>query len=161
MLAGQAVRGLPTAAKPARKGSLALPRPAIRSFKRLSKSADTSHVHRAVSHQHRAASAAAHDRVLASNGPVRKTRRSVATRAAPVVNASYAAPDSSKSSLTPVLLAVAVASLGALLFGLHVAVVNGLQDAVSSDLGFYANTGLRGAVRATPRPAMCRTTPGQ
>lgn len=41
---------------------------------------------------------------------------------------------------------MAVASLGALLFGLHVAIVNGLQDAVSAELGFSANTGLRGAV---------------
>lgn len=41
---------------------------------------------------------------------------------------------------------MAIASLGALLFGLHVAIVNGLQDAVSAELGFSGNTGLRGAV---------------
>jgi len=62
------------------------------------------------------------------------------------IQASYSSPESSKSSLTPVLIAVAIASLGALLFGLHVAIVNGLQDAVSAELGFSGNTGLRGAV---------------
>ena len=60
-------------------------------------------------------------------------------------SSASAAPEA-KSSLTPVLVSVAVASLGALLFGLHVAIVNGLQDAVSAELGFSANTGLRGAV---------------
>ena len=62
------------------------------------------------------------------------------------IQASYTSPEDSKSSLTPVLIAVAIASLGALLFGLHVAIVNGLQDAVSAELGFSGNTGLRGAV---------------
>lgn len=148
MLAGQAVRGLPATARPAGNNSVAFPkRSAIRSFKHLSRSHDASATHRASSQQRKAASAVSHDDLMASTTPVRKTRRSVQTRAAASVQASYAASDSPKSSLTPVLLAVAVASLGALLFGLHVAVVNGLQDAVSTELGFFTNTGLRGAVR--------------
>ena len=73
-------------------------------------------------------------------------RSNVASIAAHSVQASYSSPESSKSSLGPVLVAVAFASLGALLFGLHVAIVNGLQDAVSLELGFSGNTGLRGAV---------------
>lgn len=78
---------------------------------------------------------------------VRAARRKVATRATKPVHAASASPaPKAKSSLTPVLIAVAVASLGALLFGLHVAIVNGLQDAVSAELGFAGNTGLRGAV---------------
>ena len=81
------------------------------------------------------------------NRPARAVRRRVASRASNSVQASSASSASeAKSSLTPVLVAVAVASLGALLFGLHVAIVNGLQDAVSAELGFSANTGLRGAV---------------
>ncbi len=53
------------------------------------------------------------------------------------------------------LVAVAIASLGALLFGLHVAIVNGLQDAVSRELGFFGNTGLRGAVSACGFGSLC------
>ena len=148
MLAGQVVRGLPATARPAGNNSVAIPkRSAIRSFKQLSRSHDASAAHRASSQQRKAVSAVSHDNLMASAVPVRKTRRSVHTRAAASVQASYAASDSPKASLTPVLLAVAVASLGALLFGLHVAVVNGLQDAVSTELGFFTNTGLRGAVR--------------
>ena len=75
----------------------------------------------------------------------RLSKRDITTKA--TSSASYGSSDSSKASLAPVLVAVAIASLGALLFGLHVAIVNGLQDAVSSELGFSANTGLRGAVR--------------
>lgn len=83
----------------------------------------------------------------ACNRPARAVRRRVVPRASNSVTASSASPaPDAKSSLTPVLVAVAVASLGALLFGLHVAIVNGLQDAVSAELGFSANTGLRGAV---------------
>lgn len=74
-------------------------------------------------------------------------RSCVVANATKSIQASYSSPESSKSSLTPVLIAVAIASLGALLFGLHVAIVNGLQDAVSAELGFSGNTGLRGAVR--------------
>ncbi len=78
---------------------------------------------------------------------VRQEHRSrVVAHATNSIQASYTSPESSKSSLTPVLIAVAIASLGALLFGLHVAIVNGLQDAVSAELGFSGNTGLRGAV---------------
>lgn len=78
---------------------------------------------------------------------VRAAKRKVATHATkPVQAASVSPAPKAKSSLTPVLVAVAVASLGALLFGLHVAIVNGLQDAVSAELGFAGNTGLRGAV---------------
>ncbi len=73
-------------------------------------------------------------------------RSRVVANATNSIQASYSSPESSKSSLTPVLIAVAIASLGALLFGLHVAIVNGLQDAVSAELGFSGNTGLRGAV---------------
>lgn len=72
------------------------------------------------------------------------SKRDVTSKA--TSSASYGSSDSSKASLAPVLVAVAIASLGALLFGLHVAIVNGLQDAVSSELGFSANTGLRGAM---------------
>lgn len=83
----------------------------------------------------------------ACNSPARAVRRRVVAHASNAVQASSASPaPAAKSSLTPVLVAVAVASLGALLFGLHVAIVNGLQDAVSAELGFSANTGLRGAV---------------
>ena len=83
----------------------------------------------------------------AGNRPVRTVRRRLETHASNIVHASSAsAAPEAKSTLTPVLGAVAVASLGALLFGLHVAIVNGLQDAVSAELGFSANTGLRGAV---------------
>lgn len=83
----------------------------------------------------------------ACHSPARAVRRRVATNASDSVHASSAsAAPEAKSSLTPVLVSVAVASLGALLFGLHVAIVNGLQDAVSAELGFSANTGLRGAV---------------
>jgi len=73
-------------------------------------------------------------------------RSRVVANATNSIQASHTSPESSKSSLTPVLIAVAIASLGALLFGLHVAIVNGLQDAVSAELGFSGNTGLRGAV---------------
>lgn len=76
----------------------------------------------------------------------RTSNRNVAAKASPAFGVTMGSPDSPKPSLTPVLVAVAFASLGALLFGLHVAIVNGLQDAVSSELGFSANTGLRGAV---------------
>ena len=83
----------------------------------------------------------------ASYTSVRTARRKVATRATKPVQAESASPaPKAKASLTAVLIAVAVASLGALLFGLHVAIVNGLQDAVSAELGFSSNTGLRGAV---------------
>ena len=83
----------------------------------------------------------------ASHTSVRAARRKVATQATKPVQAESASPaPKAKASLTAVLIAVAVASLGALLFGLHVAIVNGLQDAVSADLGFSGNTGLRGAV---------------
>ena len=83
----------------------------------------------------------------ASHTSVRAARRRVATHATKPVQAASASPaPKAKASLTAVLIAVAVASLGALLFGLHVAIVNGLQDAVSADLGFSGNTGLRGAV---------------
>lgn len=147
MLAGQAVKGLPTSARPAGKTTVAFPaRPPIRCFKQLIKSQNSSKVHRATCRPTKVASAAADRSLMASKGPVRKPRRTAVTKAASAVQASYASSDSSKSSLTPVLFAVAIASLGALLFGLHVAVVNGLQDAVSKELGFYANTGLRGAV---------------
>ena len=87
---------------------------------------------------------------IGSNAPKRPIRiagRRLVPHASNSVQASYASPaPDAKSSLTPVLIAVAFASLGALLFGLHVAIVNGLQDAVSAELGFSANTGLRGAV---------------
>lgn len=73
-------------------------------------------------------------------------RSRVVANATNSIQASYSSTESSKSSLTPVLIAVAIASLGALLFGLHVAIVNGLQDAVSAELGFSGNTGLRGAM---------------
>ena len=76
----------------------------------------------------------------------RASQRHVVTKASSSSEASFSSPDSSQISLAPVLVAVAIASLGALLFGLHVAIVNGLQDAVSSELGFSANLGLRGAV---------------
>lgn len=159
MLAGQAVQGLPTAARRVGKTTVAFPtRPAIRSFKQLVKSQETSSLHHTACRRQKATSAAARDSVMASNAPVRRPRRGVTTHATPAVQASYASSDSSKASLTPVLLAVAIASLGALLFGLHVAVVNGLQDAVSKELGFYANTGLRGAVSTCPCTRACRTT---
>ena len=84
---------------------------------------------------------------VGGSSPARAVRRRVVALASNSVKASSASPaPAAKSSLTPVLVAVAVASLGALLFGLHVAIVNGLQDAVSAELGFSANTGLRGAV---------------
>ena len=86
-------------------------------------------------------------------------RSRVVVNATKSIQASYSSTESSKSSLTPVLIAVAIASLGALLFGLHVAIVNGLQDAVSAELGFSGNTGLRGAVCVqavqVQRPLIC------
>lgn len=93
----------------------------------------------------------------AAHGPTRAPRRKVASHATNNVHAaSSSTAPGAKSSLTPVLMAVAVASLGALLFGLHVAIVNGLQDAVSAELGFSGNTGLRGAVSLC---AFARFTP--
>lgn len=96
---------------------------------------------------------------LGSSAPRRRTptaRRKVTSNATSRVQASYASPaPDAKSSLTPVLVAVAIASLGALLFGLHVAIVNGLQDAVSAELGFSANTGLRGAVSVLSSCKIC------
>lgn len=147
MLAGQAVRGVPLAARPARDSSVALPtRRPVRSLKQVSRSAEAASSTRVACHVRQSAAVAAPDGLMASKGPA-KPRRNVKTQASHTVQASYASPDNSRASLTPVLLAVAVASLGALLFGLHLAVVNGIQDAVSTELGFFTNTGLRGAVR--------------
>lgn len=92
-------------------------------------------------------SSSANSELRASQRVREAPRRRVVTNATNSVQASFSSSETAKSSLTPVLVAVAVASLGALLFGLHVAIVNGLQDAVSADLGFSGNTGLRGAVR--------------
>lgn len=56
--------------------------------------------------------------------------------------------DGPPASLTPVLWAVAVASMGALAFGYHLGVVNGPLNAIAADLGFAGNAGLQGAVTA-------------
>ena len=54
--------------------------------------------------------------------------------------------DGPPASLTPVLWAVAVASMGVLAFGYHLGVVNGPLNAIAADLGFAGNAGLQGAV---------------
>ena len=54
--------------------------------------------------------------------------------------------NSPPASLTPVLWAVTVASMGALAFGYHLGVVNGPLNAIAADLGFAGNAGLQGAV---------------
>ena len=49
-------------------------------------------------------------------------------------------------SYNAVLFSVFVCSLGAMLFGLHLGIVNGPLDAIAADLGFAANPQLKGAV---------------
>lgn len=49
-------------------------------------------------------------------------------------------------SYNAVLFSVFVCSLGAMLFGLHLGIVNGPLDAIAADLGFAANAQLKGAV---------------
>ena len=51
-----------------------------------------------------------------------------------------------QTSYSAVLFSVFVCSLGAMLFGLHLGIVNGPLDAIAADLGFAANPQLKGAV---------------
>ena len=52
-----------------------------------------------------------------------------------------------QASYNAVLFSVFVCSLGAMLFGLHLGIVNGPLDAIAADLGFASNPQLKGAVR--------------
>ena len=51
-----------------------------------------------------------------------------------------------QTSYNAVLFSVFVCSLGAMLFGLHLGIVNGPLDAIAADLGFATNPQLKGAV---------------
>ncbi|GAQ91744.1 hexose transporter [Klebsormidium nitens] len=55
-------------------------------------------------------------------------------------------PDKSMTATGSVIPAVAIACLGALLFGYHLGVVNGALDYMSGELGFRGNTAISGLV---------------
>lgn len=55
---------------------------------------------------------------------------------------------SSGTDYTAVYKAVAVACMGALLFGFHLGIVNGPLMQIATDLGFADNVGLQGLVRS-------------
>lgn len=61
---------------------------------------------------------------------------------------------SSESSLLPVISAVFAASIGSILFGYHLGVVNGPLEAIAADLGIAGNAVLQGSVGQYSRSSL-------
>ncbi len=59
-----------------------------------------------------------------------------------------------KPSGERLLLPIAAATMGALAFGFHIAVVNGPLEAVAADLGVLADKAQQGLVRYAAAPSM-------